>query len=240
MRFRVCATIIIFTSIYLISARLDTVAFWEDEAHVAFIGRQLAHSGHVTLWDGRNLLPDKRTRGGNERPLQVMEQLDVFLVAVSFRAFGESNWSARLPFALCGIGALLVWWGVMVEEFHGEPLLQLYALAGNALSVNFILYCRNCRYYAASILCTGILFYAYRRYLDTRRFIHVSVGSLAASFLALSSVLNCATVLAAIFARHICFHRHECSRRDWLMLSSGAMIFRPFSHSTSAPSLRPL
>lgn len=209
---------------FLIFTGLGRVAFWDDEAHVALFGRSLLKTHTQSAWDGRNLIPDHDGAGWDENLLNMMPQLDNFLPAISFAIFGESNWSARLPFALCGLAAMLVFWRLLLLEFPTEPQLRLYALASACLSVPLILYFRNCRYYGLSVLLTmGILLF-YRKFLETRQWRYAWLIGVLGGLLSLSSILNCACLAGALAFRHLAFHLRDLGAKDWLKVALAGMV----------------
>jgi hypothetical protein len=155
----------------------------------------------------------------------ILEQLDNFVVAASFKIFGESTWAGRIPFALAGIVMLPFWWWTLRAEFPEEPVICLYAFAGTALSVNVVLYSRTCRYYALGLLFSVVLLYCYRRFLETPHWRFVFGGTVAASLLCMSSALYCAALLAALAFRHVLFHRTAWDRSAWAKVLCGGAAF---------------
>ena len=152
---RIPVTLLLAAAAFLVLVNLGHVAFWDDEAHVALFGRALLASHHNLAWDGRNLVPSQNGSWLDKDLLQIFPQLDNYVAAASFAVFGDSPWAGRLPFALCGIASLVVFWRLLLLEFPGFPTLQLYALACASLSAPLLLYFRNCRYYGLSVLLTG-------------------------------------------------------------------------------------
>ena len=221
---RISAALLITAAAFLILFNLGGVAFWDDEAHVALFARTLLTAHPDCAWDGRNLVPDHDAAGYDANLVNVCPQLDNYLAALSFKVFGDSPWAARLPFALCGIASILVFWRLLLLEFPSAPSLQIYALASASLSAPLLLYFRNCRYYALSVLLTlGILFF-YRKLLRLRRPIYIVITGVLAGLLSLASILNCACLLGGLFARHLLFHRREFVLKDWLKISTALLI----------------
>ena len=222
---RLLVAVIFALASYLSLARLNEPAFWDDEAHVAIFARNFLKTGHWSAWDGRNLVPDRNGSFLNARLNHCMPQLDYPLVAASFRLFGVSTWAGRFPFALAGLATLAAFYWLLRLEFPGAPLLHLYAFAGLALSVNFLLSVRTCRYYAAAMLLVVAACLCYRRFLQTHRRFCAAGLAVTSMLLFFSSALICAAFLLALLARHLVFHRRQMQRRDWLALALCAAVF---------------
>jgi len=226
---RIPVTLLLAAAAFLVLVNLGHVAFWDDEAHVALFGRALLASHHNLAWDGRNLVPSQNGSWLDKDLLQIFPQLDNYVAAASFAVFGDSPWAGRLPFALCGIASLVVFWRLLLLEFPGFPTLQLYALACASLSAPLLLYFRNCRYYGLSVLLTMTILLLYRRFLQSRRMLDAVLIGLLAGVLSLNSVLNCACLVGALVLRHLLFHRRELSLRDWLKISVTLLIGAAFT-----------
>lgn len=139
---------------------LSNQALWDDEAHTALFARNLLRFGILTAWDGRNLIAP---RGGAELDRNLLNvtipPLQFYLAAAGLAVFGETTFAARIPFVLVGLLTI--------------PALGLYtrALLGTefpwclpswllALNPTFLLYIRNCRYFAPAMLLTVVLVWA--------------------------------------------------------------------------------
>ena len=157
------AVLILVASGYLTLTGLDNAYFWDDEARTAIVAKNFLTTGQFTMWDGRNLLA-YRGGSGLEPGLRVLHMpFQQLVTALSFRLFGVSTWAGRFPFALAGLSSLLVFVLILREDFGTESWLWVYALGTLALSVNFMLPVRQCRYYALSLLFSSITYYAYRK-----------------------------------------------------------------------------
>jgi 4-amino-4-deoxy-L-arabinose transferase-like glycosyltransferase len=216
---------IIMASAVLTLVSLDHTPFWDDEADVAIVTRNLLKSGRLTGWDGRNLLAYHN--GGlldeNLRPRDA--PLHYFITAPAFALFGESTWSARFPFVLAGLLALGTLAVLVRRDFGTDSALWVYATAAMGLSLVFILNVRQCRYYSASLLCSLLAFLCYRRCLATRRaidFIMIAVASVGMFY---SNFLLCAVFLLSTAAVHLAFHGRAFERRDWAKIGLSVVIF---------------
>jgi len=215
----------------------------------------LVATQHNSAWDGRNLVPGQNGAWVDKDLQNLFPQLDNYLAALSIATFGDSTWMARLPFALCGLGSLILFWRILSLEFPANNILKLYAQASAALSVPLLLYFRNCRYYGLSVFLTMGILLCYRRFLKNRHVLDAAAIGVLAGLLSLNSILNCACLMGGLFARHLIFHRRILSRQDWLkaavaLLLGGALVLpyawesvvpfmtrsREYAHAVNAPA----
>jgi len=221
---RVASLLLILVFAILVTCRLDNAVLWDDEAHVALFARHFLAFHSATAWDGRNLVPDSNGAALNDSLEIHFVQLDNYIVAAFFALLGDSPWTGRFAMACCGIAALIAFWRLLRLEFPDWPILQLYALATAAFSVNMLLYCRNCRYYAPAILLTVLIFHQYRTFLNRRNWLSAALTGVLGALLVWTNILNGISVLGALAIRHWCFHRGTMGRRDWAKLGvAGAL-----------------
>lgn len=155
-----------FFSIILLFYGLDKPLLWQDEGEVAMIARNITKYGLPVTYDGNTLIT--QTEGndsiylGNKRVWSWNTWLPYYAVAVSFKLFGESTTTARLPFAVAGVAVLIVTY-LLAKKMQINPVICLLVLATNTI---FYLYIRQARYYAFSILfpLCAVYFYFSRRY----------------------------------------------------------------------------
>ena len=85
---------------------------WQDEAQTALLGRSVLRHGVPMVGTGTDSLSAHtgEDAGLNGIYFQI-SWLQAYVVAASFRLFGESSWAARIPFALAGwlCGPLVAW-----------------------------------------------------------------------------------------------------------------------------------
>jgi 4-amino-4-deoxy-L-arabinose transferase-like glycosyltransferase len=121
-------------------ANLGAAGLWDDEAVSAIVARNLAHTGYLIGWDGRNLLA-YRNGALLDNNLRYTEcPLTVWLMALSFKLFGYNEWAARFPSALCGIACLPIFLAIVRRRLPDRPAVALYCLAFCSLSVQCILF----------------------------------------------------------------------------------------------------
>ncbi len=217
--------LILTLSAVLALTRLDHTPFWNDESFVAISARNVVHLHRLTSWDGRNLyaegdgnFTDANLRNGNP-------PLDILVAAASFRLFGITTWAGRLPFVLFGLAALSLFWAILRREFPHKPALWLYALASLALSCDFLLNVRCCRYYALALFFSLLIFACWRRCLRTRRAWNFAALSVSVIALFYTHYLLCAAFLIVLVSVHMIFHRRDFTRSDWLKVAGAAVLF---------------
>lgn len=131
---------------------------WSDEADTGIYAKQILKTGLPLSFDGRNLYA---YRGGTEQDRRLLPVqnawLQYYVAAASFKVFGITDWSARLPFVLCGIAT--VWLAYLfARRLYAGERVALLALLLLSTNVQFLLFARQCRYYTlSSMLFMGIL-----------------------------------------------------------------------------------
>ncbi len=88
--------------------------------------------------------------------------LPYYVTAASFRILGETALAARLPFALAGWGSIALLY-LLVLRASGDRRAAIAAAFLLLASVQFLLYARECRYYALSMLLSLALVLAFLR-----------------------------------------------------------------------------
>ena len=151
----------------LIFARLGHYALWDDETMTGLVAKGVRHTGDTTvLLDHGNIVA---YRGGiliRDFHDRSTPPFSAYLTAAAFSLFGISAFSARLPFALFGLGtvALMLLW-VRREKW---PVLLVLA-AGLVGNVSLILFFRQCRYYGPAIFFSVAVAFVYWRWKPSPR-----------------------------------------------------------------------
>ena len=152
----------------LLLTGLGSDYLWEDEGDTAVLASNILKYGVPKAWDGVTFIDSDRGARDNDDLVMVSHpwvQYDV--AAASFLVFGENTFSARLPFALAGwLTILLVY--AFVWRTTANRWAAFCAAALMVLSVQFLLYCRQCRNYSLSMLLTCWLFWIFFRMKSAR------------------------------------------------------------------------
>jgi 4-amino-4-deoxy-L-arabinose transferase-like glycosyltransferase len=175
-------------------------AFWDDEASTALFARNLLATGELTAWDGVNLI-GYRLGAQLDESLQnpYAPPLQYYIAAAGFYLFGETTFGGRILFLILGIlalPALMLW---TRRHFDGRVPLWLPALIA-ALSPAFLLFIRQCRYFAPAMLFTLCLLAAWSWTGSTRRsrYAVLAAGALSTAGLWYASYLNAVSALAML------------------------------------------
>ncbi len=153
----------------LVLSGLGSQPLWEDEAVVALFAGNLAFHGDYSGWDGVNLTAPRNATGVDDQLRPLEPPLQHYLAAASLRLCGRSAWAVRLPFALCGLAGLLLFWCWLRGELPQSPGVRQYAFIAAAYSVPMILFLRQGRYPALTLLLGMAVLLAWRVFAAGRR-----------------------------------------------------------------------
>ena len=184
---------------------LGTTYLWQDEAQTALLGRSVLVHGVPMVGEGANSLSAVRGKDAGIGGVYFqIAWLQAYVEAASLGLFGESSWSARLPFAIAGWLCIpLTVWAMQVAG--SSVLAARIAALSIALSVPFIIISRQARYYAltaAIVLMTTGTYAALMRAVKSPRGRDAAVPAFAfasaAILLVVSFDITAIGVLAAI------------------------------------------
>ena len=207
-KYRLFAAGIIIIAGYLSLQGLSDNYFWDDEAETALFSRNLLHFGHLTAWDGRNLIS---RRDGIHLDRQWINRfnspLQFYLTAASFRCLGESTQSARLPFVLLGLASLPIFYLILRLESGNDSRLSLIGLIILSFSPSFLLFIRQCHYYSLTLFFSLFTYYFYRRSLYKFKLYYLMLASAGAIYLFFSHYLIGISFFFALVVRHFLLYR---------------------------------
>jgi len=194
----------------LAGTRLDNHPFWDDEANTAIYGRNLIETGQMTAWDGRNLVGYAYggALGEDLGPELRVPGLPACLAALGMLLFGQNTFGGRIMFVIAGIasvGLLAVW----MRRHFGRRFAWWLPPLLLALSPAFLLYIRNCRYYAPGVMLTLLVWVfwapgssrrtaARTRLFDGQSVLRYAGGAAATVLLLLTHYLNAAAALVTL------------------------------------------
>lgn len=147
----------------LIFTNLGSGYLWADEGDTAVLAHNIVKFGLPQAWDGKTFMDSDFGARVNRDLLMVSSPwLQYYSTAASFALFEQNTFAARFPFALAGwLTIVLVYrliWTATADRFA--------ALCGSILmicSVQFLLFCRQSRYYAFATLLTCLLVESFLR-----------------------------------------------------------------------------
>lgn len=235
---------------------LDNRLFWDDEANTAIYGRNLLKFGRLTAWDERNLVG--YAFGGSlgedlGKELRV-PGLPACAAAFGMLLFGESTFGGRVMFVAAGLVSVVLL-AIWMRKLLGRRFPWYLPSLLLAVCPAYLLYIRNCRYYALGVTFTLLLWIFWTpspgkqrpsctAALD-RRWLPGYVGATAALLLLLCThYLNAAAAMATLPVFFL--QRRFRGRRQYLLLGilcTAALLFgiwislaaNPFAADYSRP-----
>lgn len=151
--------------------RLDSTVLWRDETTTANWARTMVEQGSLIpkVFDGKTLSAqgfDAHDFNSSLTP-GMQGWLQFYVTALSFKLFGVSTFTARLPLALLGIVAAGVMWAIG-RRLYGNNLYALVFPTIALFSIWFLNIYRQSRYYGLVFLFSALIFYEFVRYLQDR------------------------------------------------------------------------
>jgi hypothetical protein len=193
----------------LLLAQLGNQYLWQDEAQTALLARTILEHGVPLGSDGTNHFSQELgAEVGPDGVWRWHTWLSFYAVAASFAILGQTTFAARLPFALLGIGCVLLTWALARELWRDRAAAGAAGLL-LALSVPFLILARQSRWYAlaAFLALAGLLAYARIRRGRWRAALGLF---LAALLLFHTHYLYCALLLGTC-----CVHAALLERERW-------------------------
>lgn len=190
--------------LFLFFAGLGKDDLWADEGDTAVFAANITKYGIPKAWDGVTFIDsDKGARLNHDLILVTSPWLQYYATAGSFLVFGKNTFSARFPFAIAGWLTVLLAYRLVLKT-TANRWAAFCAAAILIGSVQFLLYGRQCRYYALSMLLTLLL---------------ISI------FLKMKSARQCALfALTGI----LLFHAHPISAAPLIALGLLTIVYPPF------------
>jgi 4-amino-4-deoxy-L-arabinose transferase-like glycosyltransferase len=204
----------------LVFTNLGTDYLWEDEGDTAALAVNILKFGVPKAWDGAAFLDsDHGARLNRDLVMVTHPWIQYYLAAGSFVVFGQNTFAARIPFALTA------WMSVLLVYFFLWRMTQnrIAALSAAALltvSVQFLLFARQCRYCALNMLLVVWLFWAFFKMKSARGCVSFI---LAAAFLFHSHPYGLAPVVALGGLSFI--YPPFKSQRHWILFAAPAVAF---------------
>lgn len=210
---------------YLGLQGLGNTYFWDDEAEVGIIAKNFLLSKELTAWDGRNLWAFRNGDFLDKDLRPVTSPIQYLVTAVSFFTFGASSWAGRLPWVILGLLNLFVFFLILKRAFNDKKPLYIYAFAIMAFSVNFLLYIRQCRYYALCLFFPLVIFYSYRAWLEGKKNHWLVIATIASILFFYSHFLLCVAFLLSLGVSHCLFYRKYFSRPHLRKIFLAVIVF---------------
>jgi 4-amino-4-deoxy-L-arabinose transferase-like glycosyltransferase len=177
--------------------------FWDDEANTAVIGRNFIETGTLSAWDGRNLL-SYGMRGSINEDMEKTSAppLQYIVAGISFWLFGESTTGGRLLFLLVGLLCIPLAALYYRAEFGSKKYwVPAFVLA---LSVAYLLYIRQARYYPLCLTFSLGMLWAWAKARDTKKlWVWIVTGVVFGALITMSHYLYSAAIVGIVCASFI-------------------------------------
>ncbi|PYT09668.1 MAG: hypothetical protein DMF49_01500 [Acidobacteria bacterium] len=160
---RIALCVILGLAALLLLYGLGAPRLWQDEAETALLGRNTLRFGLPRVWDGNNLVAQFYAIDFDSHLLFGKSWLPSYLVAGFFALFGQGTFTARLPFALCGLMTVWLTWR-LGRKLAGDGLrwgwLRFGAAIGLLFHVNYLV----CGATAPSVVAGRVLTRGWRSF----------------------------------------------------------------------------
>ncbi len=172
--------------------------FWDDEALTAVYGRNLMNTGTLIGWDGQNLMGYGMRALLNEDMISTYAPPLQYLVSgLSLKIFGDTAAGGRSLFVLVGLFSIPLVAAWYKHEFDSDDFWIVALIL--ALSVPYLLYLRQVRYYPLGLTSAAGLLWVWAVIGHARHFLRwILLGTLFLCLLILSQYLYAAGALAVI------------------------------------------
>jgi len=172
--------------------------FWDDEALTAVYGRNLINTGTLIGWDGQNLMGYGMRALLNEDMISTYAPPLQYLVSgLSLKIFGDNPAGGRSLFVLVGLFSIPLVAAWYKHEFDSEDFWIVALIL--ALSVPYLLYIRQVRYYPLGLTSAAGLLWVWAVIGHARHFLRwILLGTLFLCLLILSQYLYAVAALAII------------------------------------------
>jgi len=174
--------------------------YWDDEANTALFARALRATGHLSAFDGINVIGyrlgaelDDNLRNTYMPPLQYG------VAALGQAIFGDTTFGGRILFVLTGLASL--WLLFLWAHWHLAGRLPAWLpMLLVAIAPAYLLYIRQCRYYSLTVLFTLALLALAAAPITRRRMLILAscLSALSMGLLMFSNYLSAVTAGALL------------------------------------------
>lgn len=219
----VCA----FTILLVLGARAHPL--WGDEAETALFARNILQYGVPKGWDGTNIMGINNAVVLNDDLINhTSPWAQYYLTAASFKLFGESSFTARLPSIILSILTLpLVY--VFTNMLLGRERVAILAVWIMALSVPYMLFAYQARYYSLQTFAAVLLAFACLRLVEVTKWYKI-LFVLAGTVLFYANYVSFAAFYASCFLVFCVYYYGEGGKETlkrfvvrFLLLSVGVL-----------------
>lgn len=146
--------VIVALAAFLLLYQLGQRPFWQDEAETACLAKNVLKYGLPRVTDGVNIISQEQGREyGQDLIWSWSPWMQIYVSALGMKLGGQNTFAGRLPFALAGVICVLLTYRLVRVHFADVQWARLAALF-LALSVPFLLFGRQNRYYTLGAILT--------------------------------------------------------------------------------------
>lgn len=139
---------------FLLLYQLGHRPFWQDEAETACLAKNVLKYGVPKVTDGVSIISQEQGREYTEDMIWSWSPwMQIYVSALGLKLGGINTFAGRLPFALAGIVCVLLTYRLVRVHYEDVQWARLAALM-LALTVPFLLFARQNRYYTLGAILT--------------------------------------------------------------------------------------
>ena len=220
---KVLSVCVLAAAVWLMFFNLGNYALWDDEATTALFAQTVWKTGDTSALTGGNIIAYNGGIELKEFKNRFIPPLPFYMAAPFVGVAPGSALAARMPFAICGLLAFIV---VLFWLKRSSAVLSSWVLItfGFLCNVSFLLYVRQCRYYAPVILFSMLIAYIYYfRGSNKRSIVGLILCSgllLSANYLCYAGVMTCLAVDYLIWGR-----KNKSFSLKMILLFLGSQVF---------------
>lgn len=210
---------------YLLLQGLGNNYFWDDESYTAMFSRNLLNSGGLNAWDGRNLIAYENGQELNDQLVNIfIPRLQCYITAISFYLFGVSTLSARLPFVIIGFLSVFVFINVLKELKMNGNFIILSTITFT-FTPSFLLYSRQCRYYALVIFLSLCVYYFYLKLMNSNKKPSIVFFLLSSLLLFYAHIFSFACFFSALVITHLIYNFRRITFKNYIFIVAVFFMF---------------
>jgi hypothetical protein len=192
---------------------------WADEGDTAVLASNILKFGVPKAWDGVTFIDSDFGARENDQLVMVSSPwVQYYVTAASFLVFGQNTFAARFPFALAGwMSILLIYF--IVWQVTTNRWAALSAAVLLVFSVQFLLYSRQSRYYALSMLFTCLLIWTFFQMKSLRESVLFALLAIL-----LFHIHPIGIVPVGVLAIFTLLHRRLAPHRRWFWFAVPAIV----------------
>ena len=148
---------------FLLFTNLGQRPLWQDEAETACLAENVLKTGLPYAYNGVNFVSQEERREFNADDGHLWRWspwLQIYMAAAGIAVGGKNAAADRFLFALAGLFCIFVTYALIRRHFKSAAWARLAALL-LTLSVPFLLFARQGRYYSMGALLTVVVLYAF-------------------------------------------------------------------------------